>query len=201
MPKFRNINRMPAGNNKFKTREFACSLYCGPCRAQTNYNRPCRNRVCVGLTRCWRHRARDDRIRIRRSKIPGAGKGVFAEIDRNDPDAIVFKSGAEIGRYYGEKITLAEATRRYGGGREPYVLQPTNNSQIIDAACRRGVWSMANGGANKDDSNARFSKRYCSDGGLKIFATKDIMGGEEIIVNYGQGYFNSEFGTNVSTTR
>ena len=166
-------------------RTFQCQVQCGQCSANKADGSRCRNRVCIGRKMCWQHRKQKLGLTVKKSTIANAGKGLFA--------TKLFRRDDTIGRYAGELISNAEHNRRYGGTDDdhgPYSVQ-TRNSQgrIVDASCRRGLMSMANGTRRKSQANARFVDNLRPDGTIKVKATRAIRPGTEILIHYGRDYF------------
>jgi hypothetical protein len=124
---------------------------------------------------------------VRQSTIPGAGKGLFATRE--------FKKRSTIGRYLGELLSTEEHNRRYGGSDQdhaPYSLQTTNSAgRVVSAECLRGIMSMANGTRYLRQANARFVDNLRSDGTVRIEATRRILPGTEVLLFYGDGYFDT----------
>jgi SET domain-containing protein len=119
------------------------------------------------------------------SNVAGAGKGLFA-LSKQDPDnAILFRTGDIVIEYDGESVSHNQLDRRYGDYTAPYAL--AQGITIEDAACRRGIGSIANHAHRKRDSNVRFSLSR-STGRFRLIATKPIRNGHEILSHYGNDY-------------
>lgn len=162
---------------------FSCQLECDQCTATLSGGRRCSRRVCLGLPLCWQH-LRSRNLIIKDS--PLEGKGLFAWAPKND-DSIVFREGDFIISYDGEQTSDIQKYQRYGHATGPYALQ-RNAHLFIDAACKRGAGSFANGSRNGVKHNARFA--YSSAKTMAIRATKNIRNGTEIIASYGPSYWN-----------
>jgi hypothetical protein len=185
MPTFKHTNT-------HTNRRFQCRLQCGQCTAQTAQGARCRRRVCEGTDTCWTHRKRDLGLRVARSSIAGAGRGVFAT--RRLPANTI------IARYDGQKLTDAQLDARYGtdadNGHAPYGLQVTQQGQhvgkTVDAACMRSLGSLINGSRTRGTSNVRYSNRANADGSINIYTRKRaILPGTELLSWYGTGYWAS----------
>ena len=167
--------------------KFSCAIQCGQCTARKPDGRQCRNRVCIGRKLCWIHRKKKLGLAVKTSRIPNSGKGLFA--------ARLFKKNEVIGRYAGEVLTAAEHNRRYGSSDNdhgPYSVQARNSGgRIVDASCRRGIMSMANGTRTRSQANARFVDNLRPDNTIVVKATKRIPAGAEILVHYGKDYFKT----------
>ena len=168
---------------------FSCNLTCVQCTEHKANGQQCSKRSCIGTPYCWIHLLGKKKLRIKPSGVPNAGKGLFAmSKNPNDNNAILFKTGDTIIEYDGEIITQQQLNNRYDSATHqytaPYGLKVQN--RIEDAACRRGVGSIANHGDSRH-SNARFSRSNTGQP-VKLFATKNIRNGDEILVNYGRSY-------------
>ena len=71
---------------------------------------------------CWNHLARDAGLRVKRSTVPGAGRGLFAERD--------FEAGADLGAYSGLEVADLGA----GGDRSGAYALEVKRGLLIDAA-------------------------------------------------------------------
>lgn len=162
--------------------DLVCNLRCGRCDSVKVNGERCRNRVCFGYPTCWIHTIQTFGVRIRPS--PGRGKGLFATKR--------FASGEWICPYNGEAITRNCVDSRYPGDlTAPYTTR-VNNNLYQDAACMRGIGSMANGkftrgGVSRrvQEHNAVISRRRT---GLWLKARRVIHVDREIFVHYGTEY-------------
>lgn len=180
---------------------YECTLQCQQCTAVKANGSRCGNRVCIGVPYCFAHLFYQKNLKIKPSTIPNAGKGLFAAQPRGGND-IVFRKGDVIIGYHGERINKATLDHRYGQYTAPYGLQ-RQRDQFEDAACKRGVGSLANH-KQGSQANARYS---VGRDGMNLVAIKNIRNGQEIFCSYiggarasraGQYRFNE--GT-TSTTR
>ena len=150
----------------------------------------CRRRVAIGLPMCWQHSRMAYGVRVGPSTIPEAGRGLFARR--------AFRKGEVICPYGGQLISVDEVERRYPGDTlAPYVEQ-ISDTEYRDAACVRGLGSMANGMARRADCNAETFVRRDRTPWLRAF--KPIPEGTEIFNHYGPEYF-AEGTVNTSSTR
>ena len=112
-----------------------------------------------------------------------------------DPDQVIFKKGENIAYYNGEEVTKQEMDARYGNATAPYGIRyrskNPNTEWYEDAACRRGVGSLANH-KSRSQANATFAVEH-KDGDLlgAIKAVKPIKGGQEIFVDYNNSKTNN----------
>jgi len=123
----------------------------------------------------------EDQLVVKKSKLPGAGKGLFTK--RFIP------KGAKIVEYKGRISTWKEVNHQKGDNGYIFYVK---RDHVIDAApYKKALARFANDarGINKVkgiSNNAEY-KEY----GLKVFivAKKDIPAGNEILVDYGKDYW------------
>lgn len=175
------------------THSYSCQLKCTQCSERTLRGARCRVRTCIGVPYCWHH-LRVRKLRIGPSTLPNAGKGLFAFDPTAAPNAIVFARDDTIIEYIGEIISKKRLDSRYGDYTAPYALQQSRN-KISDAACERGVASLANT-SSKTLINAKF---YYERAQLIMTAIKAIRNGQEIFVDYGKEYGLDEPNVKFST--
>lgn len=186
-------------NIKFRT-----ALVSKRCSCLSSNGERCRIKSVIGSTFCWIHLLHQKHLRIKESNIANAGNGLFALWVKNPPeDGIIFREGDEIIRYHGEVINNAELNHRYGRYTAPYGIQ-INRNRFEDAARERGPGSLINHTANKTLANCRFAvsrnnRDRSLDDKIVVKATRNIMNGQEILVNYGNQYRFNERGVEYRT--
>jgi hypothetical protein len=112
------------------------------------------------------------------------------------PNEVIFRAGDAITPYGGQRVTQAVIDRRYGDYTARYGIK-VSSRVFENGACKRGVGTLANH-ADGDRANAEF----VNDRGVsKLYATKDIRNGQEILVNYGDEYLMDEQGVVSRTSR
>ena len=137
---------------------------------------------------CWNHLQRDMGVRVKKSSVPDAGRGLFAAWAGGLP------AGHKI-PYTGDDIAL-DAGGRTGG---PYVLEATR-TKGIDAARRNsglGRWVNDPRGARDDLGRARQPNCefvLCTPRGERqrvgaVRTLRPLRSGEELLVRYGQNYW------------
>lgn len=180
---------------------FSCELRCGRCEATTRGGGRCRARTCIGTPLCWMHLLSAKNLRVKPSALPGAGKGLFAVARRLPAGGIVFRRGDVVCEYGGDPVSMATLDARYpDDATAPYgVEQDAAADRYENAACRRGVGSLANH-APGAASNARYW-RSPADGRVHLRATRAIRNGDEVLCDYGSAYQVHEPGTTSRTTR
>lgn len=162
--------------------EFQCTLQCGQCDYVKADGLRCKNRVCIGYPTCWVHNKKSYNVQVRVS--PGRGRGLFAT--SNIP------KDSWICPYNGEVISRKCLEARYPGDHTaPYAIT-IRKDVVLDAACERGVGSMANGLFRENGKvravaahNAIFRNRQ---DGIWLKSTKNIKNGEEIFAWYSENY-------------
>ncbi len=186
---------MPASKSyptelSFQTADWSCPLVCQQCEHTTANGVQCKNRVCFGFPLCWMHNSLRYGVKSKDSTIPNAGKGLFAT--RKLP------KNSWICPYVGESTTMTCINQRYPGDTTAsYTEQMPGPQQIaVDAACSRGIGSLANALFNADGSVSSLRRHNCisryrpvGDGtpGLWLKTTKTIKIGDEIFHWYGDG--------------
>jgi hypothetical protein len=180
--------------------ETICELECGQCpfeipgvptsrTRRLRADRRCSRNVCIGREYCFQHRKKEYGVVVKDSEWVNGGKGLFATEN--------FRVGQFICPYGGKKSLIYPIARGTGRrGRDPpikdkhaYLAQTNRNFDPVvwweDAACVRGLGSLANGN-NTDESNARFGwkPRNGPNKRLTLVARKPITAGTEIILKY-----------------
>lgn len=123
------------------------------------------------------------KVKVKKSVLPGAGKGLFA--------TEFIPKGSRIVEYTGEITTWKDVD--HDDGRNGYIYYVKRN-HVIDAGNTRGALARyandAKGiGRMKGVTN---NAEYVEDG-LRVFieATKNIPAGAEILVEYGKEYWDA----------
>lgn len=176
--------------------QFECDITARQCIAPSKAGPRCRNQVAIGTPYCWNHLRSLKHLRVKESKIRGAGKGVFAEDPSKGPNAVVFHEDDVIIEYGGDIIDKAELDRRYGDYTAPYGIVLSRNAGIYeDAACRRGAGAIVNQSNRANGNNVRLSKRHRNGQFYAaIVAIRDIKNGRELYADYGDEYDMGEEG-------
>lgn len=157
--------------------------------------RSCKNRTKLYPKYCWIHNVHTVGLKIAKSTIPNAGKGLFAT--KNLPENFDIRYGRNK-----DKLTQAQITRRYNGNNQPYGLcgNARNDNRCWDATPFRsglGRWVNDIHGTGKEP-NADFfiPPRRRVHGRLTdtkpvVRTDRPIRKGEEILVDYGEGYWSA----------
>ena len=177
--------------------EWSARLFSMPCAAPD-----CDARVTRTLPYCAQHLADINRLALRRTRLcDRAGErhrfaGVFAV---GAADEIVFRAGQAIVPYLGEQFTSADVLfERYGSNTAIYGFANNEVGVYTDGALVRGIGASINAGNTLAQNNATF--RECAPLDM-ITATRDIYGGEEILVDYGESYEMDAADVRYSTER
>ncbi len=128
---------------------------------------------------CGKHTRKVLGLRVKKSTVPKAGKGLFA--DRT------FKKGEYIARYDGEILTTAEYDERYGeDAMGAYGVQLDDN-RVIDA--RKTTAGVARYACDYHGSRKKPNAEYVADDEkdeVWIVAIRKIRKGDEILTDYGE---------------
>lgn len=118
---------------------------------------------------------------IRKSTLPGAGKGLFTR--RFIP------KGTRIAEYKGKISTWKEVQHDEGSNAYIYYV---NRNHVIDAGSdKRSVARYANDARGLQRVKGISNNALYTEEGLRVFieAKKDIPAGSEILVDYGREYW------------
>ena len=121
---------------------------------------------------------------VKKSTLPGAGKGLFTLRD--------IKKGKIICKYEGERITWDEAIKRNDKNKGGYVYF-INDRNCIDAYHYRntfGRYANDAAGVGRIKGFRNNSTYDVVKNEVFIRATRNIKAGSEIFVSYGRSYWN-----------
>ena len=175
--------------------DFDEKLKSSTCTHIKDNGQQCKNKVVIGQPLCWIHNRTVKNVKIAISQIQEAGLGLYAFDSKENDNAIIFKKGEKICRYYGEHVDQEELVGRYGDYTAPYGFQIRNNV-FQDAAIQRGVGSLIN--HNRQNKNCRFSTNTRNTM-IWIVATKAIRNNKELYIDYGKDYKLNEPNVQTST--
>ncbi|MBL0342648.1 MAG: SET domain-containing protein [Bacteroidetes bacterium] len=121
---------------------------------------------------------------VKKSTLPGAGKGLFTEKD--------IKKGKNVCEYEGELITWADAIERNDVGKGGYVYYINKNACIDAFDFKETFGRYANDAAGVGRVNGHRNNAVYHEKGKKVFirATRNIQAGSEVFVSYGRAYWN-----------
>jgi len=172
-------------------------LLCEQCVGTVKNGNRCKRKVAIGLDLCFNHLESVKHLKIKKSTIPNAGKGLFAVDKSAEPNAIIFKKDQLIADYSGETINTEELEKRYGEHTAPYAMQ-VQKDFYTDGATQRGYGTIANhtNNANAKNCKFRFNCRV-NPHRVQLVAVKNIRNGNEILTSYGRSYnnMNEEYST------
>ena len=159
---------------------------CARCNSETAGGRRCKRTSCKWGPKCWAHSRRDLGLTIKKSKIPGAGLGLFALRD--------FGPNELIGVYNGKLVSNAVANKDDTG----YAVQYTDAKQMEGAGTQTGLARYANNcpraqrlaGRCPGDQNSYYAvdttaKRVR----LRVHKKGGIKKGQEILASYSAEYW------------
>lgn len=156
---------------------------CVRCEAVKPNGERCRKTTCKYARMCWLHTRQKKGLAVRKSRIYGAGDGLFA--------TRVIPKGSLIDEYKGEQITPSEYKKRDTN----YGLQLNKNVVIDGRDTQANLARYANDCRSKNikkkeckGSNAKFAidnKRQRA----SLRARRKIKNGEEIYVSYSASYW------------
>ena len=116
-------------------------------------------------------------VSVRKSSIPKAGKGLFAER--------TFEVDQRIVEYTGEKLTIEQYEKRYDRDALGSYGLALSEKYVIDA--RRTDAGVARYACDYHGSGKKPNAEYVNMGGrVWIVATRRIKPGEEIFTDYGE---------------
>jgi uncharacterized protein len=120
----------------------------------------------------------DKHLYIKKSSLPGAGKGLFTKL--------LIPKGMRLTEYKGEMVTWKEG-EEMTDDRNGYVFYFNNKYRIDAWKTKKGVAHLANDANSimrvegvKNNSEYVTEKKRCY-----IKATRDIQPGSEVLVGYG----------------
>ncbi|MFZ9870844.1 MAG: SET domain-containing protein [Candidatus Kapaibacteriota bacterium] len=136
----------------------------------------CTRHTTVTHPYCGPHTKQVLGVSVRKSLIPGAGKGLFAET--------TFHKGENIVQYTGEHISVAAFDKRYGTDSLGAYGITLNDTTVIDAAATTS--GVARYACDYHGSGKKPNAQYESDDReVWIVALRTIKPGEEIYTDYG----------------
>jgi hypothetical protein len=168
--------------------QFSCILEKLQCTGTNKNGSRCKRKCIVPYEYCYQHLASIKKLRVKKSTIANAGLGLFALDKQAGPDSIVFRKDDIISDYNGRILNFKELNRLYGFRTAPYAAK-VNENYFIDAACKRGVGSIAN--RNPGNNNAKILVDHRNKK-VRIRALKPIKNNQEIFMSYGNSYIMAD---------
>ena len=171
------------------------------CIAHSKDGSRCKNICVIGDPYCWVHLLWKKHLRIKTSRIDGAGKGCFV-MDKSRPtDAIIFRKDEVILNYDGEIVTSQTLNERYARHTAPYAVEISKARNVYeDGAIERSAMACVNSPPAGTRANCRLTtdvqRSHC-----KIKANRDIKNGEELYASYGPSYRMGNHGSAHFDTR
>jgi SET domain-containing protein len=123
----------------------------------------------------------EDQLVVKKSSIPGAGKGLFTKKP--------IRKGAKIVEYKGRISTWKEVDHQKGNNGYIFYVK---RDHVIDASpYKKALARFANDARGISKVQGITNNAEYKEYGLKVFivATKNISAGHEILVDYGKDYW------------
>lgn len=155
---------------------------CERCKGITKAGGRCSRNTCLYADYCWQHTRSTRGLKIARSHIPRAGRGLFAT--KNHPAGTVIQYARDV-----DYVPFDELERRYPGDTlAVYALCGT--SRCYDArSTQSGLGRWINDPLHDPDQvNAVFMENNV-DQKPYIQLIRDVIKGEEIYASYGTEYW------------
>ncbi|MBC7875442.1 MAG: SET domain-containing protein-lysine N-methyltransferase [Ferruginibacter sp.] len=124
----------------------------------------------------------EKKVKIKKSVLPGAGKGLFAKV--------FIPKGTRIVEYKGKVTTWKEVNDNDGNNVYIYYVK---RYHVIDASRHTGAFARyANDARGLQRVKGVSNNAVYTEDGLKVYieSKKDILPGTEILVEYGKEYWN-----------
>lgn len=119
---------------------------------------------------------------VKKSTIPGAGKGLFTKV--------ALAKGTRIIEYKGKISTWKEANHKEGMNAYIYYI---NRNHVIDSSSNKNLARYANDAKGSEKVQTLTNNcKYVQDAKFRVFieATKNIPAQAEILVPYGKEYWD-----------
>lgn len=125
----------------------------------------------------------EKKLLVKKSTLPGAGKGLFTTVD--------IPKGKRIVEYKGTRTTWAEVED--DDGKNGYIFYITKNNVIDALPHKEALGRYANDarGMSKVEGIRNNAEYIISKGRCYIDAMKDIEAGSEILVSYSADYWKT----------
>jgi len=124
----------------------------------------------------------DQYLKVKRSRIHNAGKGLFTTVP--------ISKGTKVTEYLGKISTWNEAD--HDEGKNLYIFY-VNRNHVIDAKGSKALAHFANDalGLTRMDGVKNNCRYHTSGKRVFIEARRDIEAGEELLVGYGSDYWKT----------
>ena len=162
----------------------------------------CENICVISEPYCWIHLLHRKHLRIKDSRIDGAGKGCFVQDPKRPQGAVIFRRDDDILNYHGEFVSESTLDHRYGAqNTSPYAVEISRNrNRFEDGALERSAMACVNSPSHGVAANCRLTtnreRTFC-----KIKANRDIRNGDELYAGYGNQYWQHNHDNIHFTTR
>jgi uncharacterized protein len=125
----------------------------------------------------------EKKVKVKRSQLPGSGKGLFA--------TIAISRGTRIVEYKGKITTWKEV--EHDEGKNGYIYYVKRNHVIDAGNTKTALARYANDARGISRVKGISNNAEYIEEGLKVYikATKNIPAGAEILVDYGKEYWDA----------
>lgn len=123
----------------------------------------------------------ENQLVVKKSKLPGAGKGLFTKK--------FIPRGTKIVEYKGRITTWKDVNHHKG--ENGYIFYVKRNHVIDAAPYKKALARFANDARGINKVKGMINNAEYKESGLRVFivSTKDIPAGSEIFVDYGKDYW------------
>ena len=160
---------------------------CQRCSARNVNNRQCARRTCKIAHVCWQHLKSIYHLQVKKSRIPGAGLGLFTtepiKVRRGGTQRIVQYAARNR---FTHKLTERAVDDLYGDGLAVYVWCK-NRNECYDARSTQSTNARRANGCDRPGQRQQCNARITQGGWL--VAQKSIPKGGEIFIPYGPEYW------------
>ncbi len=127
--------------------------------------------------------SKEKHLVVKKSNIPGAGKGLFT--------TKFIAKGSKIVEYKGKVTTWKQV--EHNDGLNPYIYYVNKNHVIDGFATKDNLARYINDGKGCESKDRPVNNCYFENEKLRVFvkAKKDIEAGSELLVSYGKEYWDT----------
>jgi hypothetical protein len=154
---------------------------CVRCNGRTKSKKRCTRRTCMVEGQCWQHAAATTGLRVKKSTIPGAGKGLFADRDFPANRRIVLYG--KKSKYMPGPVDLSRTQDRH-----PYAMCITDK-KCWDARSTQSTQARFANGCDKPGHEKPCNAKMTP--AAWLVSKKAIRKGDEIFFPYGPDYWET----------
>jgi len=165
------------------------------CQATTSNRSRCTRKTCKYGFQCWQHSIKNLGLSVKKSTVPGAGLGLFAEK--------AFPRKKKIIEYKGEKINTTELNRRYPGDTVGTYVVSANANHHIDArkSPTSSIARYANDARGTAKTNNAQLETHDRNKVYLVTKAKAIKKDQEVLTSYGGEYWGDARGKRAKRTK